>query len=234
VRLPIRIVRPDAASLPLERDEVMRFLGYKKGKTVLTPAVDAILDEGIRLALDEARPVATLVYCRVDSVSAGAISLAVPGIAWQSAALARLLRRAEAVTLVAATVGPGIEQRVRRLFAAQEYATATVVDAAGSALIQAFGRHLEWLVGEMARPRSLKATHLLCPGHADWDVADTGSLLEKVGGPAAGITCTPSAYLVPQKSLTGLIGWVAEGARLPGSGCEACGLTSCAYRKVNA
>lgn len=232
MKLPVRIIRPPATSLPLERAEVMRFLGYQQGKTLLTPAVDAILDRGIALALEAARPAATMAYCSVKAVTAGSIALAIPGLSWRSTGLAKVLRHAEAVTIAAATLGLELEETVQKLFAEQDYATATVVDAAGSALVQSLTRHIEGLVGEAAGARSLKATTLFSPGYADWDIFDQQSMADQAGGAAIGVRCTSTCYLLPQKSMLGVVGWVADGARLPASGCEGCGLTSCAYRRV--
>ena len=234
MKLPLLVGRPAASSLPLQRSEVMRFLGYKPGKTLLTPAVEALVDRGIDLALQAATPTFTVGYCAIGAVTTGNVALTVPSLTWKSVGLARLLRRGEAVTLVAATIGSGIEDKVQALFTEQDYATATVVDAAGSALIQALGLHVQDLVAEQAAGRSLKATPLFCPGYADWDIYDMPFLADQAGGSSIGIRCNSNCYLYPQKSLVGLIGWVAEEGRAPASGCDACSLKTCQYRKVNA
>lgn len=231
--LPTRVVTPPVDSLPLDRDQVMRLLGYQPGKTVLTPVITPVLERGIALGLAAARPAISLAYCSVHSISDGTVRLTVPGLAWKSSGLARLLREAPAVSLVAATLGPGIEEKVRQLFAEQDYATATVVDATGTVLIQSLVRHAEALVDADAGEIGCKATPAFCPGYADWDLYDQPALVAQAGGAAIGLTCTASCYLNPQKSMAGIIGWTAASARLPASGCSACSLTSCAYRKVN-
>lgn len=234
MRLPSRTIHPPVERLTLDRAEVMRLLGYQPGKTLLTPVVERILDRGIALTIAAAQPAAVISYCSVDAAAEGEVRLAVPGLAWQSAGLARLLRGASGVSLVAATLGEGVELLVRQLFAEQDYATATVVDATGSALIHALVRHAEALVAAEAGAAGCKPTSLFCPGYADWALQAQPLLVAQAGGNEIGLTCTDTCYLTPQKSLVGLIGWAAEGARLPASGCTACGLTTCSYRKVNA
>lgn len=231
--LPSRLIRPPVEWLALDRAEVMRLLGYQPGKTLLTPAVERILDRGIALTIAASQPAAILSYCSVDSVADGVVRLATPSLAWQSAGLSRLLRDASGVSLVAATLGPRIEETVRWLFDEQDYATATVVDATGSVLIHSLVRHAEELVGIAATLASCKPTTLFCPGYADWALQAQPLLVAQAGGSEIGLTCSETCYLTPQKSLVGLIGWVPEGARLPASGCAACSLTACAYRKVN-
>ncbi|MFZ5818190.1 MAG: hypothetical protein ACOY93_23305 [Bacillota bacterium] len=227
MHLPRRILRPSAAELPLERAEVMRLLGYKEGRTQLGPRHLALVDQGIALAREAAAPAVSLAYCAV-SVDGEQVATAVPGLTWRSRSLARLLREAVGVTLLAATLGPGIEEQTARLFAAQEYALATVVDAAGSALIHALALHAraELAGGDHA------LTPLYGPGYGDWPVQDQTALTEAAGGPAIGLRSTETCYLTPQKSLVGVVGWLPQGAggRPGASGCSLCTLVDCAYR----
>jgi hypothetical protein len=232
VRPPVRILRPDPLLLPVSRAEVLRYLGYKPGKTRLTAAVEPVIDQGIAKAVAAARPAISLAYCRVEQVEGDEVSLALPGLRWTSAALARMLRQAVAVTLVAATVGPAIEEQVQQLFQAQEYAMATVVDAAGSALIHGLVQYAAQELAAESQPWSLRLTPLLSPGYADWPLSDLPALMEQVGAEQIGLHRTESLYLMPQKSLVGLIGWVSEAARLPASGCQICAQPNCPYRKV--
>nr|PZN71062.1 MAG: hypothetical protein DIU55_09735 [Bacillota bacterium] len=180
----------------------------------------------------------SLAYCAVtiegDHVRAG-----VPGVGWRSRSLARLLAGADAVTLVAATLGPGVDELIRDLFAREEYALATIVDAAGSALVQGL---TEWvrqalLRGPIADPDAgpaqarAKLTPLYGPGYGDWPVEEQIALTSLACGEAIGLRCTPTCYLVPQKSLVGLMGWLPPAGRdWPPVGCTRCTLADCPYR----
>jgi hypothetical protein len=233
MKLPTRVITPHAESLDLDRLEVMRFLGYQPGKTILTPVIEQVLDRGLALARATFRPAASISYCSVAKVADGQVELAVPGLAWQSAGLARLLKGAQAVSLVALTLGAEAEATIQQLFADQAYAEATVVDAAAGVLVQSLATYVATLVTTEAAAVSCKTTPLFCPGYADWPLTDQPTLVAQTGASLIGLTCTPTCYLIPQKSMVGLIGWVPEGARLPASGCNACSLTTCQYRKVN-
>jgi hypothetical protein len=224
VRLPLTVLRPGADELPLDRAEVLRYLGYKPGVTRTDERHDRLVDRGIELALAAAEPAVSLAYCAVD-VRGSAVLTRVPGISWRSRSLGRLLRGSEAVTLVAATLGQGIEEATARLFREEEYALATIVDAAGSALVHGLSQWARAAIG------TEEVTSLYGPGYGDWAIEDQVALTVAAGGPAIGLHSTPTCYLTPQKSLVGLVGWgVGQRAGAEG-GCSRCTMPDCAYRQ---
>jgi len=220
MQIPVTVVRPASAELPLDRSEVLRYLRYKPGITRMGPREEALVDRGIALALEAAAPAACLSACAI-SVDGRTVATRVPGLVWHSSALARLLQDAAGVTLVAATLGPEIEQLTAELFRTEEYALATVVDAAGSALVHGLEEHLRAIVGGQVSPLS-------GPGYGDWDIHDQTSLTQKAGGELIGLSCTETCYLSPQKSLVGIFGWTAAGNSA--APCATCRLKDCTYR----
>lgn len=235
MRLPRTVLHPPADQLPLERAEVMRLLGYKEGRTLVGEHHLALVDRGIELARAASQPAASLAYCAIH-VAEEQVTTAVPGLAWRSRSLARLLKGAVGISLVAGTLGAGIEAKTRELFAAEEYALATIVDAAGSALVHGLARHLRSHLEQILMGEGLDLGPLYGPGYGDWPIEDQIGLTEAAGGPAIGLRSTETCYLIPQKSLVGIIGWVPAagvpgGARpRPATGCSLCTMPDCAYR----
>lgn len=225
MRLPRTILRPQAGELPAPRPEVMRLLGYKEGRTQVDERHLALVDRGIALAREAAAPAASLAYCAI-TVADDRVTTAVPGLAWRSRSLARLLQGAHAVSLVAGTLGPSIEEATRELFAAEEFALATIVDAAGSALVHGLLLHVQAHLSQQAGA----LTPLYGPGYGDWPIEDQIALTEAAGGPAIGLYSTETCYLTPQKSLVGIFGWKAHAGRPAASGCTLCTMADCAYR----
>lgn len=227
--LQYTILCPSADQLSAPPAEVMRLLGYREGRTRLAERDVALVERGIRLAREASRPMASVAYCAV-TVDCDKVRTPLPGVAWRSRSLARLLDGADGVSLLAATLGPGVEELTRSLFDREEYALATIVDAAGSALVQGLG---EWLRTELAGPAGgARLTPLYGPGYGDWPIEEQIALVDLAGGQAIGLTCTETCYLQPQKSLVGLVGWLPAGAgrglALPG--CVQCTMANCAYR----
>lgn len=229
MRLPLTTLRPAAAELPLDRQDVLRLLGYRPGVTRLDERHDELVDRGIELAVAASAPTVSLGYCGVI-VREGEVLTRIPGLLWRSRSLARLLRDGVGVSLVAATLGPGVEALISELFAREEYALATIVDAAASALVQGLSRCAQAYLREQIQ--GLALTPLYGPGYGDWDVHDQMTLLVEAGGPAIGLESTETCYLMPQKSLVGIIGWIVptEGRRVPTSGCDPCTMRDCVYR----
>jgi len=228
VRLPLTVRRPAAEALAVQSGEVLRYLGYRPGVTRVEPRHQELVDRGIVLAVAAAAPAVAAAFCAI-AIEGETVSTRVPGLAWRSRALTRVLGEAAGVSLVAATLGPAVEELTQRLFAAEEYALATVVDAAGSALVQALGR---WVQGELAAEAArsgLTVTPLYGPGYGDWDIHDQIALTAAAGGAEIGLRSTETCYLIPQKLLVGVIGWTAGGGRR-GSGCALCAMPDCAYR----
>lgn len=224
MELPRRLFTPAAGDLTVDRRGVMRLLGYKEGRTQVDERHLALVEQGIGLALEAARPVASVAFCAI-SVTDETVSTAVPGLTWRSRSLARLLRDSVAVHLVAATLGPGIEERTRELFQQEEYALATIVDAAGSSLIHSLSLYVQAQLGP--------STPLYGPGYGDWPITDQIAFTQAAGGPVIELTSTETCYLVPQKSLVGILGIPApdEAAGLRRSGCSLCTMVDCAYRQ---
>lgn len=207
----------------------MRLLGYREGRTRLAERDLDLVERGIELAREASAPAVSLAYCAV-AAREGEVAAALPGVGWRSRSLARLLAGADGVSLVAATLGPGVDELTQHLFAHEEYALATIVDAAGSALIHGLA---EWVRAHLAgRASPALLTPLYGPGYGDWAIEEQGRLLELAGGTAIGLTSTETCYLLPQKSLVGLMGWLppGEGAAGAGPGCARCSLADCDYR----
>jgi hypothetical protein len=224
MRLPRTLLRPAAGELAVDRAEVMRLLGYKENRTRVDERHLALVDAGIRLAREAARPAVTYAYCAV-TVAGETVATAVPGLTWRSKSLARLLKEAVGIYLVAATLGPGVDEAIQRLFASEEYALATIVDAAGSTLIHSLSQLVQGQLPGAGTP-------LYGPGYGDWPIACQRDLALAAGAEAIDLTCTETCYLIPQKSLVGIIGVTApeSGRKLQASGCSLCSMPDCAYR----
>jgi hypothetical protein len=230
MRLPLTVLRPSAASLPLDRADMLRLLGYKPGVTRLEPRHEALLEKGIAMAVEAAAPAVSLGYCAV-MVQQDEVMTRIPGLVWRSKMLARLLKGGLGVSLVAATLGPGIEELTARLFAEEEYALATIVDAAASTLVHGLSNCVTGYLTDQIQ--GLALTPLYGPGYGDWDIHDQLTLVTEAGGPAIGLTSNDACYLYPQKSLVGIVGWVAPdtpGRKPLATACTLCAMRECAYR----
>lgn len=218
--------------LSLDRDTVLRYLGYKAGKTLMTPRAEAAVAAGVARATRLLAPRAALVDCAVATGADAGVVRTAAGLEWHSRALARLLRGAGAVTVVTATVGSELERAVAQAFADQEYAEATVMDAVGSAAVHAWVALLRSRLAGPAAGLGLALTEAYSPGYGDWNIEYLHALLHMTDAERIGLTANPACFLLPQKSAVAVVGWAPAGAgrRPPVTGCRACAMVDCAFR----
>lgn len=145
--------------------------------------------------------------------------------------LSKNLAGCERILLFAATLGSQADILLKK-YTALQMSKAVVMQAAAAAMLEEYCdeqnqklKEQYWQKGCYLRPR-------FSPGYGDFplecqrQIAAALELYKRIG-----ITLTDSLLMAPTKSVTAVIGI----SRLPGdciiSGCEACGKTSCLYRR---
>lgn len=234
----LSVLSPTAAvleGLPLaiDRDEVLRFQGYRKNVDHPGPPVLAIFEEALALGLELMAP--RVVYRTVavtggapDRIDAGGEQLQIPQIA-------RLWGAVEAVGAGICTVGEAIEERVRRLFDARELPLAVMLDSVGSAAVESLAEHVNDLLCQAGLRAGTKVTNRISPGYAGWDTAEQAKLFRLCPGDPIGVRLNDACFMTPGKSISWLVG-IGPGARVDHyfTQCRRCWMRDCAYRRAPA
>ena len=142
----------------------------------------------------------------------------------------QFLRECDSVVLLAATLGAEADSLVRRA-AGRNMADAVILDAAGSAAIETVcDNFCEDLAAELS-PRHL--TDRFSPGYGDMPLDDQRALFQLLDvSRRIGVSLTASGLMIPQKSVTALIGVSDRPQPKRARSCEVCGnFENCAYRK---
>jgi hypothetical protein len=219
--------------LAIDRDEVLRFQGYRKGGDVPGPEVTAILEEA--LALGRRLMVPRIVYRAVavtavaaDRIEAGGERLHIPQIG-------RLWGRVEAVGAGVCTVGDATEARVRALFDAREFPLAVMLDSVGSAAVESLAEYANDLLCQAGLAAGTRVTNRISPGYAGWDVAEQAALFRLCPGAPIGVSLNEACFMTPGKSISWLVG-VGREARVDHyfTQCRRCWMRDCAYRRAPA
>ena len=150
---------------------------------------------------------------------------------WLTGTLARrMLEECDAAALMACTLGAGFE-RLLRAWEVRDMARAAVLDACGSAYVEAGCDAAEEEIRTRCAGKYL--TDRFSPGYGDLPLELQGTILEALdGGRRLGLQATESWLLNPAKSVTAIIGLSEkpQGAKI--RGCAVCGLRDhCAYRE---
>jgi hypothetical protein len=129
----------EALPLSIDRDEVLRFQGYKKGIDVPGPEVMALFEQALALGRRLMAP--RLVYRALPLGHASADRIEVGGETLHIPQIGRLWGRIEGAGAGVCTVGDAIETRVRALFDAREFPLAVMLDSVGSAAVESLAEY---------------------------------------------------------------------------------------------
>jgi hypothetical protein len=219
--------------LSIDRDEVLRFQGYKKDVDVPTADVLAIFAEA--LALGERLMAPRLVYRAVPVTARSADRLEAGGERLHIPQIGRLWGPIEAVGAGICTVGEAIEARVRALFDAREFPLAVMLDSVGSAAVESLAEYANDLLCQAALPEGLNVTNRVSPGYAGWDTAEQARLFRLCPGDPIGVSLNEACFMTPGKSISWLVG-LGPAARVDHyfTQCRRCWMRECAYRRAPA
>jgi hypothetical protein len=219
--------------LRIDRDEVLRYQGYKPGLDLPDRQVLAIVEEAIALgeALMEPRFVyrsAAVTGQSAHGLEAGGERLAIPEIG-------RLWGTLAAVGAGICTVGEPLADRVRSLFEAREFPLAVMLDSVGSAAVESLAEYANDLLCQAALPDGLKVTNRISPGYAGWDAAEQPALFRLCPGAPVGVALNDACVMTPAKTISFLVG-IGPEANVDHyfTQCRRCWMRQCAYRRAPA
>lgn len=208
----------------LNRNEVLLYLGYRGGG--LDPALAADIGRCEALLMKAARP--RVVWRRFPLDADGNPS----GTDFRPAGedVKRLLRGCTAMIVFAATLGAEAERLIRRAQAI-DMADAVILDACGSAAIE---NVCDNLCADLAAAEApLYLTDRFSPGYGDLPFSQQPDFCRLLDvGRRIGVTLTDSGLMLPQKSVTALLGVSPVPTEKRPRGCAYCRMfETCAYRK---
>lgn len=201
------------------REETLRYLGYSG--QILTDEEDRRVSESI----DELMSIATpLSSHRVFPLTVSEGKLSVPAeINLNYPDLYRLLENSHSVLLIAATLGLELDRRLR-YYAKTDASKLVIMDAAASALIEKYCDDLQ------EKLPFTGYTFRFSPGYGDVPLTMQKEIVRILETEKRiGLTLTGSLLMIPQKSMTGIVG---IGGEKKSRSCEGCRLfDQCEYRK---
>lgn len=221
----VQALRVPINGLTIPHAEILRYMG---AAGAADPALDALIARELESFCAAAKPTAVFMEAEVSMAPEG---VSVGGLFAPGKALARHLAGCTSAILFAATVGSGSEALARRA-AVISPARALALDAIGATAIESVcdflcARWRDERPGAALRPR-------FSPGYADLPLGLQRPMLNMLdAGRKAGITLTASLMMLPQKSVTAIVGIGPGGCTSTHEprGCEACPNTVCQFRK---
>lgn len=213
--------------LTVSEEAVLRRLGAGT-----TTGCSARTKRSVQKALADIRRLAQprAVYRTVPLARSGAY-VEVDGNRVRSRQLGRALGCCDEAVVFVLTLGHGVDSLIGMARAGQA-ARAAVFDVAASEAAESAAECFEATIrGQL--PAALGATPRYSPGYCDWPLSQQQTLFSLLPPNPAGVWMTSERMMMPQKSVSGLIG--IGPARLvaqEGNTCSRCRAVSCKHRRV--
>lgn len=210
----------------INENEALLYLGYRGGE--LPPDMESALARCCGIILETARPRA--VWRQFDLLPEG--TLAGTDFCPAGENVRDLLRDCSQVILFGATLGSEIERLLRRA-QVQNMADAVMLDCCASAAIENVCDNLCEDLQKALAPRYL--TDRFSPGYGDLPFAQQPDFCRILDLPRRiGVSLSPGGLMIPQKSVTALMGVADKPQTKRFRGCAYCSqFKTCTFRKEN-
>lgn len=211
----------------IDRREVIRYLGYK-GHTPTQEVLDLIevCIKEVEAAAEPKHVVRRFPAKVTDS------SVAAGGLSLHSRQLARNLKDCKEVILFAATLGTGVDRLLHKYLKLQ-VSKAVVIQAVAAAAIEAYCNQCQQSIEAECAKEGLFVRPRYSPGYGDLALTVQNVFLQVLQAQkTVGIVLTEGDIMLPEKSVTAIMGLSPVQTGCHREGCEMCGNIGCAYRRV--
>lgn len=203
----------DGRAMNISDKAVLARLGYAPGTTALDERTAALIAEEIAGARTLIVPREAVAHAPVVRPAPGTVSLA-PGLVIVSGHIDRLLAPCTEAYGLAVTIGPHLEMKRDRYLAGGETTRGLILDAIGSVAAEALAEEAHARIRAAAEERGLTATPRFSPGYGDWPVSAQADFLRWLAADGIGIRLTAQSQMIPEKSVSAILGIRAPGARI--------------------
>lgn len=144
---------------------------------------------------------------QVISTQAGSCSVLLEGGAsLVGEGIYRLLAVSRYAAVFVLTVGDKIEAEMAKL-ASQDFTEAYFLDGVASAMTDGVLQLLKRDLREEAARRGCALAYRFSPGYARWDLQEQEKIFKLLNAEEIGITLSATYFMLPQKSLSGVLGF---------------------------
>ena len=199
-------------NIPIEfsNKDVLRYLGFKPLKSSNSPTIDKLLEETIDLAKLVLTPLAVFETLVLEEINPEKLTFVGTNFFLRGKDIVNFMSSCSKVSLVAATIGAGIEEEISRLFKAQDSSRAVILDAIGSDAVEQVVSWVNTLVQQEARKQGFNTLHRVSPGYSLWSIEANGAIAQALDVKKIGIEVLPSYEMLPRKSVMAAVGWVGK------------------------
>ena len=104
------------------------------------------------------------------------------------------------------TIGDSLEEKVSELSSQGEYPQALALDAVGTVAVEDFSREVRKLARQEVKEQGFKTSRHFSPGYGGWEVSQQDIIFKSIPADNIGVRLTEGYMMLPQKSLSWIIG----------------------------
>lgn len=146
-------------------------------------------------------------YCIRDVSAVRGSRVFIEGsVTFRSNIIARLLEQCPKVAVFVLTIGGRLGDVVRKLSEDGLMVQAAVLDAIGSDAAETLAHVVQDIIAQEVEAEGLGISQRFSPGYCDWRVSQQKMVFRAMGGKTAGVRLTDGCLMIPQKSISGIIG----------------------------
>lgn len=211
----------------INKKEVERYLGY--GKNIPDERTAGLIEECIQQIEKIAQP--RSIYRIFDLKVTQEDDIEAAGMKMHSRNLAKNLRGCEKIVFFAATLGNEPDILMNR-YSRLQISKAAVLQAVGAAAIEDYCNQCQKRIEEQAAAEGLYVRPRYSPGYGDLSLTYQAEFLRVLEATKKiGIVLSEGGVMIPEKSVTAVMGLSRERTGCHTEGCESCGNKNCAYRR---
>lgn len=216
--------------IEIDKKRVCHYIGYEDDKN-LSARISSLIDDYAEHAHSLINPLYSYVIKDVEWAR-GPISLINGPIIFKSRIIAQLLERCPQVSIFLVTIGKYLEETAFQLARDGLILQATVLDAIGSNAVEKVANFAQDRIKEVAKARGLVTSRRFSPGYCDWNIGQQRMLFYALTGNTVGIRLTGECLMIPQKSISGIMGIGPANANVENyNPCKFCNKQDCPGRR---
>ncbi len=188
-----------------EEEDVIRRLNYNPKKTELEENVIFMIRDLINKSKDFIFPrglTIDLSFNHVDN------KIILSDYEIVSTKLSNQLKYSKQLTIIAATIGYEILNKIQTMLKEENYTEAVILDAIASEAVESFVDYIQAILEREKKLYGYTPTMRYSPGYGDLSLDVNSYILNKLNAEKINLFVHPeSKILIPEKSITAIIGW---------------------------
>jgi len=217
-------------SIEIDKEQVCRYIGYENGQN-LSARISALIDEYAEHADGLINPSYSYVIKDIEWAR-GSIAFVEGSVSFKSRIVAKLLGRCTQVAIFLVTIGKYLEETSFQLAKDGLVLQATVLDAIGSVAVEKVAGFVQARIREIVKVEGHVTSQRFSPGYCDWKIGQQRMLFSALTGNTIGIRLTRECLMIPQKSISGIIGIGPSNANVENyDPCKTCRRKDCPGRR---